>query len=143
MAANLWATFGSSGPSDASVLRGFAGDGNTVRVARRVDERINVATPMAEMQSTSHRTPAGGGKDASAGVCSPRWDTALLWPRSSVGQQSAHRIAVVPPSDPVAILSATGPNQNWRFTELNRLGYTEGKNLILVERYSGEGRADT
>jgi len=28
------------------------------------------------------------------------------------------------------------------FTELNRLGYTEGKNL-LVERYSGEGRADT
>jgi hypothetical protein len=68
---------------------------------------------------------------------------ALLWPRSSVGQLSAHRIAVVPPSDPVAILSATGPNQNWRFTELNRLGYTEGKNLILVERYSGEGRADT
>ena len=67
---------------------------------------------------------------------------ALLWSRSCVAQQTARRIAVVPPSDPVAILSADGPNHNWRmfYTELNRLGFTEGKNL-LVERYSGEGRA--
>jgi hypothetical protein len=60
---------------------------------------------------------------------------ALLWSRASIGQQST-RIAVVPPSAPVSILSANGPNRNWRmfFTELDRLEFTE--------RYSGEGRSD-
>ena len=59
-------------------------------------------------------------------------------------QQSGkvHRIAVVHPSHPVATLTETSPSPviSAIFTELRRLGYVEGKN-ILIERYSGEGRA--
>jgi putative tryptophan/tyrosine transport system substrate-binding protein len=59
-------------------------------------------------------------------------------------QQSgkAYRIAVVHPSHPVATLTETSFSPGIRaiFTELRRLGYVEGKN-ILIERYSGEGRA--
>jgi putative tryptophan/tyrosine transport system substrate-binding protein len=59
-------------------------------------------------------------------------------------QQSGkvHRIAVVHPSHPVATLTETSPSPviGAIFTELRRLGYVEGKN-ILIERYSGEGRA--
>jgi putative ABC transport system substrate-binding protein len=52
------------------------------------------------------------------------------------------RIAIVHPSDPVSSLSATG-GYRWRafFTELERLGFSEGKNL-QVERHSGESRPD-
>jgi putative ABC transport system substrate-binding protein len=52
------------------------------------------------------------------------------------------RIAVVHPSHPVATLTETSFSPGIRaiFTELRRLGYVEGKN-ILIERYSGEGRA--
>jgi putative tryptophan/tyrosine transport system substrate-binding protein len=63
---------------------------------------------------------------------------------SAVAQQSAkvHRIAVVHPSHPVASLTETSfsPGVRAIFTELRRLGYIEGKNL-LIERYSGEGCA--
>ena len=63
---------------------------------------------------------------------------------SAFAQQSAkvHRIAVVHPSHPVASLTETSFSPGIRaiFTELRRLGYIEGKNL-LIERYSGEGRA--
>jgi putative tryptophan/tyrosine transport system substrate-binding protein len=53
-----------------------------------------------------------------------------------------HRIAVVHPSHPVATLTETSPSPVIAaiFTELSRSGYVEGKN-ILIERYSGEGRA--
>src|SRR5215831_2449394 len=60
-------------------------------------------------------------------------------------QQSGkvHRIAVVHPSHPVVALTETSFSPGIRaiFTELRRLGYVEGKN-ILIERYSGEGRAE-
>jgi len=64
--------------------------------------------------------------------------------RSAVAQQSAkvHRIAVVHPSHPAASLTETSFSPGIRaiFNEFRLLGYIEGKNL-LVERYSGEGRA--
>jgi len=52
------------------------------------------------------------------------------------------RIAIVHPSDPVSSLSATG-GYRWRtfFTELERLGFSEGKNL-QVDRHSGGSRPD-
>jgi len=52
------------------------------------------------------------------------------------------RIAVVHPSHPVATLTETSfaPGIRAIFTELRRLGYVEGKN-ILIDRYSGEGHA--
>ena len=55
----------------------------------------------------------------------------------------ARRIAIVHPSHPVASLTETSFSPGIRaiFTELRRLGYIEGKNL-LIERYSYEGRAE-
>jgi putative ABC transport system substrate-binding protein len=51
-----------------------------------------------------------------------------------------HRIAIVTPAGPVALISETG-DRSWQafFKELRRLGDVEGQNLT-VERYSGEGR---
>jgi ABC transporter substrate binding protein len=56
--------------------------------------------------------------------------------------KKAHRIAIVHPSHPVVQLTeANGsPLMKKIFRELRRLGYVEGENL-LIERYSGEGRA--
>jgi putative ABC transport system substrate-binding protein len=53
-----------------------------------------------------------------------------------------HRIAIITPAGPVAVLSDTGPRA-WPafFDELRRLGDVEGQNLT-VERYSGEGRPE-
>src|SRR6266550_6802496 len=50
------------------------------------------------------------------------------------------RIAIFHPAIPVALLTETGGGTAWRafFGELRRLGYVEGKNLI-IERYSAEG----
>jgi len=60
-------------------------------------------------------------------------------------QQSAkvYRIAVVSPEIPIAEMSETSPNRGYRalFRELRRLGYIEGRNLV-VERYSGEERTE-
>jgi putative tryptophan/tyrosine transport system substrate-binding protein len=55
----------------------------------------------------------------------------------------ARRIAIVHPSHPVASLTETSfsPGIRATFTELRRLGYIEGKNL-LIERYSYEGRTE-
>jgi putative ABC transport system substrate-binding protein len=54
-----------------------------------------------------------------------------------------YRIAVVSPAVPVAEMTETSPLRAYRalFTELRRLGYVEGHNLV-VERYSGEGRTE-
>jgi putative ABC transport system substrate-binding protein len=54
-----------------------------------------------------------------------------------------NRIAIVHPSDSVADLTETGGLRHYRalFEELRRMGYIEGQNL-LIDRYSGEGRAE-
>jgi putative ABC transport system substrate-binding protein len=53
-----------------------------------------------------------------------------------------HRIAIIIPAGPIALISETG-NPFWRaiFGELRRLRDVEGQNLT-VERYSGEGRPE-
>jgi putative tryptophan/tyrosine transport system substrate-binding protein len=63
-----------------------------------------------------------------------------VWPLAAFGK--ANRIAIVLPSGPVTIMteSAGIPYFSAFFNELRRLGYVEGQNL-LIERYSGEGRA--
>src|SRR3954470_17835364 len=64
------------------------------------------------------------------------------WPLMAGAQPSAtqHRIALFHPAIPTALLTETGGGSAWRafFGELRRLGYAEGKNLI-IERYSAEG----
>ena len=58
-----------------------------------------------------------------------------------------HRIAIVNPAGPVAVISETSSEplnrRLWQpfFEELRRLGDVEGQNLT-VERYSGEGRPE-
>src|ERR1700730_8486879 len=58
-----------------------------------------------------------------------------------------HRIAIVIPAGPVAVISETSSDSLLRrlyqpfFEELRRLGDVEGQNLI-VERYSGEGHPE-
>ncbi len=70
---------------------------------------------------------------------------AVAWPHAVLAQQlgKVHRIALVHPSAPVAELTETGADPDWRvfFEELRRLGYIEGQNLV-VERYSGGGRTE-
>jgi putative tryptophan/tyrosine transport system substrate-binding protein len=65
--------------------------------------------------------------------------------RRAMAEQTTkvYRIAMVNPSTPVAEMTEAGGNPQNRalFEELRRLGYVEGRNLV-VERYSGEGRAD-
>src|SRR5262245_17953525 len=54
-----------------------------------------------------------------------------------------YRIAIVSPSAPVAEMSENSDHPLLRafFQELRRLGYVEGRNLV-VERYSGEGHPE-
>lgn len=54
-----------------------------------------------------------------------------------------YRLAVISPATPVALIREEGGNPAFQalFHELRRLGYFEGRNLV-VERYSGEGRTD-
>ncbi len=63
-------------------------------------------------------------------------------PCSARAQQQAtkHRIAIFHPAIPATLLTETGGGTAWRafFSELRRLGYVEGENLI-IERYSAEG----
>src|SRR6185295_12538777 len=51
-----------------------------------------------------------------------------------------YRIAIFHPAIPVSLLTETGGGSAWRafFSELRRLGYVEGENLI-IERYSADG----
>jgi putative ABC transport system substrate-binding protein len=66
------------------------------------------------------------------------------WPLAARAQQptKTYRIAVVGTA-PIAEMSETGNNAGWAalFNELRRLGYVEGRNLI-VDRYSGGGREE-
>ena len=54
-----------------------------------------------------------------------------------------HRIAIIATARPVTDITETSSVRLWRafFQELRRLGYAEGRNLI-VERYSGLGRTE-
>src|SRR2546426_5534806 len=67
---------------------------------------------------------------------------AAAWPLTARAQQPAtqRRIAIFHPAIPTTLLTETGGGSAWRafFGELRRLGYVEGKNLI-IERYSAEG----
>jgi putative tryptophan/tyrosine transport system substrate-binding protein len=62
------------------------------------------------------------------------------WPLTAFGK--AQRIAIVASSIPVEEMNETGGDPFFQglFNELRRLGYIEGQSL-LIERYSGEGRA--
>jgi putative tryptophan/tyrosine transport system substrate-binding protein len=70
---------------------------------------------------------------------------AVAWPLAARAQQTekVHRIAVVHPSVAVAAMRESGddPRYSALFKELRRLGYVEGKNLV-VERYSAGGRPE-
>src|SRR5262245_60763010 len=67
---------------------------------------------------------------------------AAMVPLGARAQQPAtqHRIAIFHPAIPTTLLTETGGGSAWRafFGELRRLGYVEGRNLI-VERYSADG----
>jgi len=67
---------------------------------------------------------------------------AAVWPRAGQAQKSApqQRIAIFHPAIPTTLLTETGGGSAWQafFSELRRLGYIEGDNLI-IERYSAEG----
>lgn len=64
-------------------------------------------------------------------------------PAQAQQTMKVYRIAFVDTSTPAAQLTETGGVPAYRafFEELRRLGYVEGQNLI-VERYSGQGRAE-
>jgi putative ABC transport system substrate-binding protein len=70
---------------------------------------------------------------------------AAACPLGARAQQHAkvYRIAIVHPSNPISELTETASNVGYPavFRELRRLGYVEGRNLV-VERYSGEGKVD-
>jgi putative tryptophan/tyrosine transport system substrate-binding protein len=65
-----------------------------------------------------------------------------VWPLAARAQRRAtqHRIAIFHPAIPTTLLTETGGGSAWRafFSELRRLGYVEGENLI-IERYSADG----
>jgi len=69
---------------------------------------------------------------------------AAAWPLAAQAQQPAmKRIAVVHPIVSTEIMNEESAQPFFRglFTELRRLGYVEGSNLV-IERRSGEGRTE-
>ena len=70
---------------------------------------------------------------------------AVAWPVAVRAQQvdRIHRIAIISPSAPVTEMIEAGDHPAYQalFNELGKLGYVEGRNLI-VERYSVEGRPE-
>jgi putative ABC transport system substrate-binding protein len=66
--------------------------------------------------------------------------TVAAWPLTAFGK--TQRIAIVFAALPASKMTETSEYPIFKvfFSELRRLGYIEGQNL-LVERYSGEGRA--
>jgi putative tryptophan/tyrosine transport system substrate-binding protein len=70
--------------------------------------------------------------------------TAATWPLAARAQQPAKmkRIAIVSPATKIGDMGVNGIRfYRMFFEELSRLGYDEGRNLV-VERYSGEGRTE-
>ncbi len=65
---------------------------------------------------------------------------AVPWSARAQLRAAKHRIAIFHPAIPTTLLTETGGGSAWRafFSELRRLGYVEGENLI-IERYSAEG----
>jgi putative tryptophan/tyrosine transport system substrate-binding protein len=65
---------------------------------------------------------------------------AAAWPLTAFGK--VRRIAIVLAAVPVSQMTETSGDPFFQrlFNELRHVGYVEGQNL-LVERYSGEGRA--
>jgi putative ABC transport system substrate-binding protein len=65
---------------------------------------------------------------------------AVPWPVRAQQRATPSRIAIFHPAIPTTLLTETGGGSAWRafFSELRRLGYVEGENLI-IERYSAEG----
>ena len=65
---------------------------------------------------------------------------AVPWSARAQQRATQHRIAIFHPAIPTTLLTETGGGTAWRafFSELRRLGYVEGENLI-IERYSAEG----
>src|SRR4030095_11298060 len=67
---------------------------------------------------------------------------AVAGPLAARGQQpvTQRRIAIFHPAIPTTLLTETGGGSAWRVfvSELRRLDYVEGQNLI-IERYSAEG----
>ena len=65
---------------------------------------------------------------------------AAAWPARAQQPAAQRHIAIFHPAIPTALLTETGGGSAWRafFSELRRLGYVEGENLI-IERYSAEG----
>jgi ABC-type uncharacterized transport system substrate-binding protein len=65
---------------------------------------------------------------------------AVPWPARGQQRATPPRIAIFHPAIPTTLLTETGGGSAWRafFSELRRLGYVEGENLI-IERYSAEG----
>src|SRR5262245_6625336 len=57
--------------------------------------------------------------------------------------QKTYRIAFVSPSAPTAEMNESSDRPTFRafFLELHRLGYVEGRNLV-VDRYSADGQPD-
>ena len=70
---------------------------------------------------------------------------AAAWPMVARGQQAnkVHHVAWISPATPVTDMTENSGNQVYRafLSELRRLGYVEGQNLIF-DRYSGEGRPE-
>src|SRR6266403_3023015 len=70
--------------------------------------------------------------------------TAMVWPLAARAQQSSRmkRIAMVSPATKIGDMGVNGIGMyRMFFEELSRLGYDEGRNLV-VERYSGDGRTE-
>jgi putative ABC transport system substrate-binding protein len=65
---------------------------------------------------------------------------AVPWSARTQQRPIKYRIAIFHPAIPVSLLTETGGGSAWRafFSELRRLGYVEGENLI-IERYSADG----
>ena len=65
---------------------------------------------------------------------------AVPWSARAQQRATQRRIAIFHPAIPTTLLTETGGGSAWRafFSELRRLGYVEGENLI-IERYSAEG----